>query len=279
MRLLSAVVFALPLMIGAGAAAKRPSGHQHDFNRVRRAAMIQTMKRFQRLSPVVISDRVALKRLPVERGLLWRSLLEDAGNWATLARDKRDRRFAAKLGAWLEDQLALERKQYEVERERRLQVQEVIRYCEQRAGSRSATVLRLRKLRLSWPLVQVIATSFFGKREDPISGSHRFHAGIDLLAKPGTAVRSIADGVVQYSGVKSGYGRLVIVEHAGELSSRYAHLSASDLRPGDRVRGGERIGFSGASGRVTGPHLHFELRRAGEPIDPLSVSGWRTVKD
>jgi murein DD-endopeptidase MepM/ murein hydrolase activator NlpD len=97
----------------------------------------------------------------------------------------------------------------------------------------------------------------------------RLHAGTDMAAPVGTPIYAPADGVVTYAGWQSGYGRLIKIKHEFGLETRYGHLSAMKVEVGQRVSRGERIGDMGNSGRSTGPHLHYEVRVGGKPIDPM----------
>jgi murein DD-endopeptidase MepM/ murein hydrolase activator NlpD len=112
-------------------------------------------------------------------------------------------------------------------------------------------------------------TSRFGWRTHPIFGDRRFHAGIDLGGGYGAPVLATESGVVIYSGSASGYGTLVVVSHGGGVSSAYAHMSALLVREGQTVSRGQTIGRIGSEGNSTGPHLHFEIRLNGNPVDPL----------
>lgn len=112
-------------------------------------------------------------------------------------------------------------------------------------------------------------TSGFGYRRDPIRGGTRLHAGMDWAGAYGTTIKATADGVVTHAGWQSGYGRVVIIEHAFGLETRFAHLSKITVRKGQRVSRGERIGAMGNSGRSTGTHLHYEVRLNGNPVDPM----------
>jgi murein DD-endopeptidase MepM/ murein hydrolase activator NlpD len=112
-------------------------------------------------------------------------------------------------------------------------------------------------------------TSPFGTRPDPIDGSHDFHTGLDMAARAGTKVRAAGDGVVVRAAMVQGYGNIVVLDHGGGVETAYAHLESFDVKPGDHVPAGAVIGRVGATGRVTGPHLHFEVRRGGKPVDPL----------
>ncbi len=114
-------------------------------------------------------------------------------------------------------------------------------------------------------------TSGFGTRIDPFDGSHRRHAGIDVGAPEGTPIRAAFGGVVQFAGRREGYGNLVVVDHGDGLETRYAHCSRLDVVAGQRIAEGEAVAAVGETGRATGPHLHFEVRRDGIAIDPKNV--------
>lgn len=116
-------------------------------------------------------------------------------------------------------------------------------------------------------------TSAYGLRHHPILGFARLHRGIDLAAPWGTPVRAAADGVVTLAGWRGGYGRQVYVAHSAAMATSYSHLSAVAVKPGIRIRRGQLLGYVGASGMATGPHLHFELYVAGRPVDPLRAGG------
>lgn len=115
-------------------------------------------------------------------------------------------------------------------------------------------------------------SSFFGERVHPLSQAMAFHTGVDLAAPSGTRVEAAADGTVSFVGTDpGGYGKYVIVDHADGYSTYYAHLSAfaHGLKVGEPVKQGERLGSVGMTGAATGPHLHFEVRVADQPVDPL----------
>ncbi len=118
-----------------------------------------------------------------------------------------------------------------------------------------------------WP-VEGRLMSPFGARTDPFSGEGVIHKGVDLQAPMGTPVHAAADGVVVRSDWESGYGKLVIIDHGNGLQTYYGHLSRYDVVPGEEVRRGDVIARSGASGRVTSPHLHYEVRINGIPVNP-----------
>lgn len=115
-------------------------------------------------------------------------------------------------------------------------------------------------------------TSHFGMRRDPLCGNRRFHSGIDIAAPQGTAVRAAAGGTVTFAGTQGGYGRTVIIEHGGGVSSVYAHLSEVLVRAGEHVDAATDVARVGRTGRATGSHLHFEVRRDGVAVDPAVAS-------
>ncbi len=120
-----------------------------------------------------------------------------------------------------------------------------------------------------WPVHSSI-TSRFGNRFHPLLGFTRQHTGIDLSARFGTQVRAAADGVVVSSGYESGYGNIVIIDHGYGYQTRYAHNSRLLVRKGQQVKQGQVISLSGSSGTSTGPHLHYEVRINGQPVNPIS---------
>jgi murein DD-endopeptidase MepM/ murein hydrolase activator NlpD len=120
-----------------------------------------------------------------------------------------------------------------------------------------------------WPS-RGIVTSRFGWRVHPIFGSREFHTGVDIAARTGTIVVAARTGVVRFVGWKTGYGRIIVVEHDGGIETSYSHLSAAVVNPGDHVTQGEVIGRVGSTGWSTGPHLLFEVRRNGVPVDPAA---------
>jgi murein DD-endopeptidase MepM/ murein hydrolase activator NlpD len=119
-----------------------------------------------------------------------------------------------------------------------------------------------------WPVIGRI-TGSFGERLDPFSGEGAFHTGIDISSDYGDGVRAAADGVVTNATLHAGYGRLVIVDHGFGLATWYGHLSSFTVAPGMRIRRGEVIGYVGVSGRTTGPHVHYEVRINGAPVNPM----------
>nr|WP_239025626.1 DUF5930 domain-containing protein [Roseibacterium persicicum] len=113
-------------------------------------------------------------------------------------------------------------------------------------------------------------TSGFGYRSDPFNGGRRLHAGIDFAGARGTNIVAGGDGRVVFAGRQSGYGLMVEIDHGFGITTRYAHLSRLHVSEGERVSRGEHIGDMGCTGRCTGTHLHYEVRRNGDPVNPMT---------
>ena len=127
---------------------------------------------------------------------------------------------------------------------------------------------------IAWPVTGPHRiSSGYGRRRDPLTGKSALHHGVDIAAASGTPVVAIAAGWVAYAGWRDGYGWLVEIEHNQAWRSRYAHVKALKVAMGQRVISGQLIALVGASGRATGPHLHLEIRRAKQAIDPLTLWG------
>ena len=129
-----------------------------------------------------------------------------------------------------------------------------------------------RRAFLASPLEFSRVTSGFAMRIHPIFKTSRPHLGVDYAAPTGTPVRVVADGVVTFAGRQNGYGNVIEVRHSNDRSTLYAHLSRIDVRKGQRVEQGYRIGAVGATGWATGPHLHYEFRVNGQHKDPLRMA-------
>jgi murein DD-endopeptidase MepM/ murein hydrolase activator NlpD len=131
----------------------------------------------------------------------------------------------------------------------------------------------MKKAFLKSPIAFTRISSGFSMRVHPISGKWKQHDGVDFAAPTGTPIHAAADGVIETVGKSGGYGNLVVLKHWSGYSTSYAHMSrfASGLRKGAKVKQGEVIGYVGATGWATAPHLHYELRHNKKPLDPLKV--------
>jgi murein DD-endopeptidase MepM/ murein hydrolase activator NlpD len=120
-------------------------------------------------------------------------------------------------------------------------------------------------------------SSRFGLRPDPWSGKTRFHKGVDIAAPAGSPVKAAAAGKVVFSGWAEGYGNLVTIDHGDGSLTRYGHNGANLVQAGEVVGSGQEIALVGATGRATGPHLHFEIERHGEAVDPSQVIDFKRL--
>jgi murein DD-endopeptidase MepM/ murein hydrolase activator NlpD len=118
-----------------------------------------------------------------------------------------------------------------------------------------------------WP-VEGQVTGSFGERIDPFNGEGAFHSGVDIGSTYGKQIIAPADGVVVATETLGGYGKIIMMDHGSGISTRYGHLSGFAVTPGQRVQRGDVIGYVGESGRSTGPHLHYEVRINGTPVNP-----------
>ncbi|WP_439956936.1 LysM peptidoglycan-binding domain-containing M23 family metallopeptidase [Leptospira ryugenii] len=121
----------------------------------------------------------------------------------------------------------------------------------------------------SVPLEDFAMSSSFGKRLDPFTKKVTFHGGIDLAAAIGTPVYASQDGTIQFANIQGGYGNLIVVKHIMGYETRYGHLSKFLVKEGEKVKKGQIIGEVGITGRTTGPHLHFEIRRNSKRQRPF----------
>ena len=123
------------------------------------------------------------------------------------------------------------------------------------------------------PISGARISSGYGLRRHPVLGYTKMHTGIDFAAPRGTPIRAAGDGIIKYAAWRGGYGRAIIIKHDNGYETLYAHQTrfARGIRKGVRVRQGQVIGYVGATGRVTGPHLHYEVRKNGKRINPLRV--------
>lgn len=129
---------------------------------------------------------------------------------------------------------------------------------------------KARQLPISNPAPGKQVSSTFGVRKDPLLGTPALHAGMDFRATTGSSVRASGAGTVVTAGWNGGYGRMVEIDHGKGLTTRYAHMSKILVAVGDKIEAGDIVGRVGSTGRSTGPHLHYEVRRDGKPLNPLT---------
>ena len=155
---------------------------------------------------------------------------------------------------------------------------------EQRADLRESQLAALENVILTRELKEEIhpegrpvstgyISSYFGERADPFDGREAFHKGVDFAGTLGADVVSVAAGVVTWAGERSGYGKLIEINHGDGYSTRYAHNERTLVAVGQTVKRGEAIALMGSTGHSTGPHVHFEVLHNGRQVDPLSFIG------
>lgn len=138
----------------------------------------------------------------------------------------------------------------------------------------AATAPKLGRTSHAWPLPATVSqrfTSAFGMRKDPFTGRQAFHGGIDIGAAVGTSILASADGIVTGVGNGHGLGNYVSIQHGDGSESTYGHLSAKNVTVGQRVRQGQKVGELGSTGRSTGPHLDYRLRKNGQLVNPMTA--------
>ena len=127
---------------------------------------------------------------------------------------------------------------------------------------------RARATPIIWPLVGWLSSTY-GNRRDPFNGALDFHPGLDIAADRGTPVRATADGRVESAGYNGNYGKSVLIDHGYGISTRFGHLSGFGVTSGQAIKRGQVVGYVGATGRATAPHLHYEILMNGLAINPL----------
>jgi murein DD-endopeptidase MepM/ murein hydrolase activator NlpD len=152
------------------------------------------------------------------------------------------------------------------------ELMEKIELSTERLSSIEAKLLQQSVLKDTLPNSSPVAAAFnsssFGWRIDPFNGHKAFHEGLDFTAGTGTPIFAAAGGIVSTAEQTPDYGKLVKIDHGSGLETRYAHASKLFVRAGERVEKGQKIAEVGSTGRSTGPHLHYEIRLAGNPLDP-----------
>jgi murein DD-endopeptidase MepM/ murein hydrolase activator NlpD len=150
----------------------------------------------------------------------------------------------------------------------------VLEALENRLASVKTRVEKQQALARATPSMMPLAgwlSSGYGTRTDPFNGRPDFHPGLDIVADRGTPVKATADGTVQSAGFDGNYGNAVVIDHGYGIGTRFGHLLRFVVTPGQTVRRGEIVGYVGATGRATSPHLHYEILLNGQPINPLRL--------
>lgn len=172
--------------------------------------------------------------------------------------------------------LPLEEKHNTLIREMHQQVDQTIQAADSQAVDFESLISKLeqkRNLLASTPSIRPVdggwITSYFGYRKSPFTGLKEFHSGLDISNRPGEKIIATANGIVSFAARKMYIGNLVIIDHGFGRVSKYGHLKEVLVKPGQKIKRGDAIGLLGNTGRSTGPHLHYEVRINGTPVNPL----------
>ncbi|HEY0883047.1 MAG TPA: M23 family metallopeptidase [Archangium sp.] len=201
-------------------------------------------------------------RMPERMVQAWSTLLDDAERL-----EKVNDAIRARLQ--LEAELQADARQFgDIPAEVAARMPQVIASLSQRIAARTPKVRQVDPRGFRWPVSPLVVSSPYGRRVHPIAGELRFHAGIDLEAPLETPVLAAESGTVVFSDWNGGHGNQIELQHDPHWSTRYSHLEQLLVKPGASVKKGQVIGLAGATGMATGPHVHFELRRDGDALDP-----------
>lgn len=239
------------------------------------------ISRRQQLKLVYQADQKILARLSTQANLIYqhKTALEQQKNQIALIRQellaqKADYQTQAQLQSELiqrlnSDRLALEAAQNQLEQDSRnlaILIQQKVAAAQAKTNSRTGIIIQGTGI-LAFPS-DAPTSSPFGWRIHPILGYRRFHAGLDFAASYGSTIRAADAGIVIFAGWYGGYGRAVIIDHGQGITTLYGHTSELYVDEGQQVKRGQAIAAVGSTGLSTGPHLHFEVRRHGTPINP-----------
>ncbi|MBN3941970.1 MAG: peptidoglycan DD-metalloendopeptidase family protein [Nostoc sp.] len=201
-----------------------------------------------------------------EIGLIREQLLAQKADYQTQAQSQSE--LIQRLNS---DRLALEAAQNQLERESKnleVLIQQKVAEAQGKTNSRTSIIIRGTGV-MAYPS-DAATSSPFGWRIHPILGYRRFHAGLDFAASYGSKIRAADSGTVIFAGWYGGYGRAVIIDHGNGITTLYGHTSELYVSEGQAVERGQAIAAVGSTGFSTGPHLHFEVRRNGTPVDPAN---------
>lgn len=227
-----------------------------EMTQVRAELAARTAQLEQRRAALLKSQRAAAAAV---------ARIQELTREAVLARRAVDAQLAEQAAALkvAERERAADQRRYEQLQAESRRLAELIR-----RAARSRGTGRVGRGGLVWPANGEL-TSRYGYRRHPIYGTRRFHAGIDIGAGSGAAVRAATKGVVVHAGPMGSYGNLVVIDHGNGFSTAYAHQSRVAVRGGQSVSRGQTVGYVGSTGASTGPHLHYETRVNGDPVDPM----------
>ena len=207
--------------------------------------------------------------MPDSQARAWSRLLDDAERFATQKADAHWATDAVRARLQLEAEFQSDARTFgDIPPAVAERVPRTLRALSKRITALTTRARQVDPTRFRWPVSPLVVSSPYGSRVHPIAGQPSFHAGIDLEAPLEQPVRAAEVGTVVFSAWNGGYGKVIELQHDAHWATRYGHLDVLLVRPGTVVKKGQVIGLSGNTGMSTGPHVHFELRRDGDALDP-----------
>ncbi|MDP3151259.1 MAG: M23 family metallopeptidase [Archangium sp.] len=207
--------------------------------------------------------------MPVGQAEAWSVLLDDTEHFVAQKSDAQWTQEAMRARLQLETEFQTDARTFgDVPLALAERVPRILRALSRRITALTTRTRQVDPKRFRWPVSPLIVSSPYGSRIHPIAGETRFHAGIDLEAPLAQPVHAAEVGTVVFSAWNGAHGKQIEVQHDAHWATRYSHLDTLLVRPGTVVKKGQLIGLAGQTGLTTGPHVHFELRRDGDALDP-----------
>ena len=207
--------------------------------------------------------------MPESQARAWSRLLDEAEAFATQKADAHWATDAVRARLQLEVEFQSDARTFgDIPPAVAERVPRTLRALSKRITALTTRARQVDPTRFRWPVSPLVVSSPYGSRVHPIAGEPSFHAGVDLEAPLEQPVRAAEVGTVVFSAWNGGYGKVIELQHDAHWATRYGHLDVLLVRPGSVVKKGQVIGLSGNTGLSTGPHVHFELRRDGDALDP-----------
>ena len=207
--------------------------------------------------------------MPAKEVRAWGALLDDADRFTTQKADAQWTTDAMRARLQLEAEFQTDARTFgDIPSAVAERVPRALRALSRRITALTTRARKVDPARFRWPVSPLVVSSPYGSRVHPIAGQPSFHSGIDLESPLAQPVRAAEVGTVVFSAWNGGYGKEIELQHDAHWATRYGHLDVLLVRPGTVVKKGQVIGLSGNTGMSTGPHVHFELRRDGDALDP-----------
>lgn len=254
--------------MGWQSAHERAKGGAVDDPRASRS-LAAALERFRGVaSPLRLS---AAQGSPMPKPLAgaWATLLDEVDRFLQLPKSKTSVLDAVRTRLHLETELDSDRQLFgDIPPDLAERVPLALRRLSAKVTAMTVKQRRVNPATFRWPTEPFIVTSGWGSRLHPIHNEYRFHSGVDLAAELAQPVYAAETGTVVFSGWNGAHGKQVELQHDEHFATRYSHLQTLMVGPGAVVKKGQLVGLAGQTGQATGPHVHFELRRDGESIDP-----------